>query len=105
MKSERKDQRALRLDWARRSALTSFKNAVIKPRAMIVLYRLNRRVERVVISPLLFAKVSSVPDWGCSMDGTPASSALDAVRHHDHHDRQRGPGRVRSVGHHDQGRQ
>lgn len=105
MTSDRQVQRALRLDRARRTALTSFDKAVIKPRAIIVLYRLNRRVEWVVIVPLLFAKVSSVPDGGCSLDGTPASSALDAVRHHDHHDRQRGPGRMRSLRHHDQERQ
>jgi len=57
----RRDQRGLRPDRARRTALTSVEKAVIRPRATIVLYRLIRRVERVVIVPLLFAKVSSVP--------------------------------------------
>lgn len=38
----------------------SFVKASIRPHARIVLYRLVGRVERVVIVPLLFAKVGSV---------------------------------------------
>ncbi|WP_309630310.1 hypothetical protein [Brevundimonas sp.] len=60
----RQDQRRLRPDRASRTVLASFEKADIMTRATIVLNRLIRRVERVVIAPLLFAKVGSAPGLG-----------------------------------------
>ena len=52
------------MDRAERKALTSDEKAAIAPNAKMVLYRLNRRIERVVIEPLLFKGVSSSPGPG-----------------------------------------
>jgi len=50
-------------DRTARIALNSAEKAVISPNAMMVLYRLIRRVEWVAIEPLLFGK-------GAIFDGT-----------------------------------
>lgn len=88
-----RDQRASR-DLARteRTALIRIAKAVINFKAMIVLYRLMWRVERVVIAPLLLQGALSAEAKGYWKEPDPGIEiAPDAVRHHDHNNRQRIP--------------